>query len=428
MVALALVVASCASEDGETAPVTTAGPVGATSSTAPTTVAPPTTSLPATTTTTTEAPDPAPRDVWTAVLASVPVANATRTDAATIAAELGVDAANVFASDDYDSLEPGFWVVFADTYDDRRSAGNACFEYRDIAPDCYPRYLGSDPTLPFGPDSGQLLAVADGELVVLSTATGRVLRTIDPYWEGDGVFPDVPHAVAGTTTGYVSAGFEDFWFSCEASSGSLRSIDLTNGIVTELTDGISPVVSPDGSAIAYLRAGSCVPDPEVDGFWVVFFDTVVVRELASGEEREFTVDEPEQMTPESDLAALAWSRDGEAVYVLDGFAQVHRLDLAVGGSPIQTLVAPSLGEGARLIGETSDGIMLYATTDFTAGTSALLELDLETGERSLSVAYPAVATFALDVTGSVLAVQFGDLLDVGGVRVPSPVTVTAISW
>ena len=264
---------------------------------------------------------------------------------------------------------------------------------------------------------------------MISSDTGEVLRTVERHWNMEAVFAGLPVAIPGTSTAYLGVAFEDAWFSCESSQRAIRTIDLTTGVMTDVTDGARPRVSPDGRSIAYLRASTCIPDPQVNLFWDVFFDTVVVRDLATGEERLFTVDEPEQMSTASDIRDIAWAADGGSVYVLDGLALLHSLDLETGRSPLGApLVTSRLGDDWRLVGAESSGDVLFEVQHHNAATTDLYRVDSVSGGRTLVAAYPSTARFAIDATGEHFVTHFAGMLNDGETTVPVPGPIDGLSW
>lgn len=79
---------------------------------------------------------------WVAVLRSMEVDGFDRAEAeshaSSITDEVGADP-GVLLSDDYSSLNPGYWVVYAGGFDDRDAADAFCEEVADTVPDCYAR-------------------------------------------------------------------------------------------------------------------------------------------------------------------------------------------------------------------------------------------------------------------------------------------------
>jgi hypothetical protein len=205
-----------------------------------------------------------PRDIWTLIYASLDTGTNTREDALAIAAT--IDDAAVLLSDDYPSLNPGYWAVYAGEWQDRQQAGNGCPEDLDPSLSCYPRYLGEQ-SAEFLAGSYVVAQVVD-KLMVLDPTDGSVQATILDDFHVEAEYPGrfaLDHAGSQL---YFSLGFEDSWYSCESEQGQVVRLDLATGAEDVFTDGWSPAISPDGRWLAIVAAGDCYPDPEVDG-WVV---------------------------------------------------------------------------------------------------------------------------------------------------------------
>ncbi len=88
---------------------------------------------------------------------------------------------------------------------------------------------------------------------------------------------------------YVSHWIEDYWYSCDSSFPELQYIDFATGERETIGSGDFARPSPDGTRLAYLAASKCIPDPSNPANWVVaVLDTVVVRDLATGDELRYT--------------------------------------------------------------------------------------------------------------------------------------------
>jgi len=412
----------------------------ATTTAAPTTSlapAPTTTAAAAPTTTSGEAPpaQPLPFDSWTAVLASLPVADNTAEQARTVADKLGVTGAGVLRSDDYPSLTPGYWVVYTRPYEFSWEAVAACDELATVAPDCYARYLGADPTEPVGADSGTVVAIAGGtDLVVLSVSTGEVIRTIDPFFAGDGTYPSPPALTADGLSIDYAVSVEDFWFSCDASDGHLERMDLATGRKEKTGDGFSPRMSGDGATILYLAASECYPDPAEPVFVLAPIDTVVWRNTATGQETRRT------LAPHGDVAAgyeLSDIAGGPGdVFVIDNAGAVWRLPLGSSDTTppelVVDLAAAGLDTGSyRLVGYDNANDRLLVTYSYYDTDSEFTELhaiDPDSGAMERLDAYEGTAAFALDRTGRHLAIAAEGALITDDGRVPLHVSITTLGW
>ncbi len=48
---------------------------------------------------------------------------------------------DILVSDDYSSLNPGYWVIFVGTFDNEDDAAAFCRANRDVTEVCYQRFL-----------------------------------------------------------------------------------------------------------------------------------------------------------------------------------------------------------------------------------------------------------------------------------------------
>lgn len=438
---LTLAIAACSGDAA--APSTTVVPtatttttVAATTTEAPTTLPPTTTTVAPTSTTSSVPPTrPLPFESWTAILASLPVAENSAAQAYTVAEKMAVPGAGVLLSDDYPSLSPGFWVVYTAPYEYSWEAVAACERVVDVAPDCYPSYLGSDPEQPVGREHGTLVAITDNaELVVLSASTGEVVRTIDDSFGGNGDFPGTPALAAEGLTIDYSIGFEDYWFSCESSDGHLERLDLATGRSEKTGDGFSPSPSLDAATLLYLASSQCYPDPVDPQFVLAPADTVVWRDTATGSETKRTMPLPGDPVAGYELWDVAAGPDG--VYVVDTDGVIWRFPPTAGDagevSAVADLAAAGLDAGlSTLVGfDTARGLLLVSYTyfDTDAEFTELHGVDPARGTVERLATYEGVTAFALDATGQHLAVGNGTTLEVDGVELPLTNGVLALAW
>lgn len=374
-------------------------------STTTTTTAPTPTTAPASTTTTsveptstTAAPLAEPVEgTWTLVLASIPIGAGAEVEARRIAAD--VPGSGVLLSNDYPSLNPGYWVVFlgsADQEDDLK-----CPEGLDEGHSCYPRFLGTPPV-------ETAIAILGVELARIDVSTGETLATIDPFFSGDGRYRYGLSLTPDRTEAYFSENWEDSWYSCESSPGTVSKIDLDTGEIDELWVGNGATVSPDGRFVAYLEASRCIPDPQNPDFWVLTpYDRVVVVDLVFNEPAFMDT----QALPADylDPNALDWVRfhpDGDAL-VATAAGAVHKVPLGA-ANPIQTypLVADLAGVEHFPV-EVVDGALVV--TEWVELGFAVVSYDLDDGTRTeLWVAETWVEVGA-DESGNLIA-AYEDLL------------------
>lgn len=294
-------------------------------------------------------------------------------------------------SNDYPSLNPGYWVVFIGAAEDEEAL--SCPEDLGSEFSCYPRWLGQSPPRTAFADIGVAL-------VELDLATGEIVRTIEPFFNGDGVYrggfsltPDLTHL-------YYSEGWEDSWYSCEYSPGSVGRIDLETGQMEDLWQGTGATVSPDGRLVAYLEASQCLPDPEAPDIWVVTpYDRVVVVDLALTEPAFMD----SQALPSSydDPNALAWVRfhpDGQAL-VATQEGTVHKVPLGA-ANPIQSYPIVLSGMEGFPVDVAGNGLVM---TEWTDVGYALVSYDLASGDRTELWTTETWISAGVDAEGSIVA-------------------------
>jgi len=354
---------------------------------APSTTAPPTT-LAATTTTTEEtttttavrAPSTEAWGSWTLILASLEVdAAGSEERAEEIAAE--IDGAMVLWSDDFPSLNPGYWVVYWGRFESGREASNWC---SDLPAEltCYPRYLGSDVS-PLAA-AGHAILIDGGALVIVEVESGERRKMLDPYFTGDGRFAGGLELTPDGSVLYYDVGWEDSWYSCESSRSQVERLDLAFGTTTVVGPGFGPALSPDGRWMVLLVGVQCLPDPEQPDYWVLTpTDTVVLYDLESGrpvEQRRWSVAAPPVSYEDPTMLTwVDWRADSETLLVANHGGSIFEIGLnhegsIDGGDPILEGVR---GFPQALIGET-----LYVVLDPTPeewGGFDLIAVDLATG-------------------------------------------------
>jgi hypothetical protein len=139
---------------------------------------------------------------WTVILESLEVAEYSQAEATanlSIYADFDVET-GVFLSDDYGSLNPGYWVIYAGMFDTRDEAAALCSSIRGSVDFCYERYLQDLPTVT-GPngDCGPY-----GRFDVVGVATGTRLNV----YVGPSSGQQVLGAFGSSATGVLSAGPE----------------------------------------------------------------------------------------------------------------------------------------------------------------------------------------------------------------------------
>ncbi len=251
---------------------------------------------------------------------------------------------------------------------------------------------------------------ADNQLLEVDAASGETVRVLDEFFSGDGVFRGGLRLSPDRATIWFSEGYEDSWYSCESSVGSWGRLDTTTGEMQLLGSGSGVEPSSNGELVSYVTSGVCVPDPEEPDLWVLTpNDRVVVRDLASGDERVFETD-----TTPADYAAPgavvgANFGPGGSLLVLMGDGRLFDVDLD-GSSVIQdhpVAVDEVLGDP---VSSTDDALI---TVDFgDEGSSDVYAVDLASGEPTLLVSSGAFMAVGVSAGGQIAVSSF------------EPVTVT----
>ncbi|MDJ0959166.1 MAG: hypothetical protein QNJ88_00815 [Acidimicrobiia bacterium] len=404
--AVVVALASCGG-DGEQATTTLADPV---TSVPPVTVAPSTTSLPATSsTTTTAAPtlaDPPEFDRWTTILASLPVDEWDET-AATEEAFTMVDlGTGLLRSEDYPSLNPGYWVVFSGDFATQEEALAHCRLLQEQDVGCYHRFLGEAPVIVAGLSERTMVAWVDSVLAVVDVDTGATVHEVTDFYAGGGVFPGALQLGNDGTGVFFGVGFEDFWYSCDASVGRIDYVDLTTAERTEVAAGAGPSLSPDGSRLAYVASSICIPDPDRENEVIAFFDSVAVLDLVTGRTQTWGPSPGTAQTPQSAVASLAWDTDGNRIFVAMEEGSLRVVDTRVGAALDATT---SVGSGRTdtgfgtwvLEGVTDTGTLLLTEVDYATNTSRVIEIDRSSGSVVRADSWlDGYWTVRLDASGS----------------------------
>ncbi len=410
---LLLLAGACTTTASTTTTTTSTAPTTAATTTPPDTVAPP---VEVTTTTTTVT---AVWGQWTLVLASIPIGAGAEAEATARAVE--VAGAGVLLSNDYPSLNPDYWVVFFGTWPDRPGTEDC----PEVPPGftCYPRFLGDV-------EAETAIALVDQDLVEINTTTGEVVRTVTEFFSGDGAYRGGFELTPGREYLYFSEGWEDSWFSCESSPGSVGRIDLSTGDITILWTGTGISISPDGNFAAYLEASQCIPDPEEPDYWVLTpYDTVVVVDLRimepvlmHSQALPLGYDDPNA------LRAVDFHADGDVVVLgEDGVLYKVPLGAAAAIQSHPQLLTGITGYSAAVAGDA----LLTVEWNGGEGDASEIELkaqDMTTGAVTYLLTAPAWIEVGVSPTGAIIAAFENEVYP----HLDNPITagswVGAIDW
>lgn len=247
-------------------------------------------------------------------------------------------------------------------------------------------------------------AVGDSDLVEIDVADGSVTRTVSELFEGDGVFRGGLRLAPDGATLWYSEGYEDGWFGCESSVGSIGRVDVASGAATTFAAGSGVEVAPDGSRIAYLASDLCLPDPENPADWVLTpYDRVVVADPVAGTE-QVVVTEP---APDAGDAptAVTWAGfapNGELL-VLTAAGRLRRVDLA---GPAVLQEHPVVLEEVRGIpvGTTEGALITVDAGD--EGSADVFAIDLASGGASLLASSEGFVTVGVAANGAIVVAGF----------------------
>ncbi len=394
---------------------------------ATTTTAPSTTTITSTATTTTSTPNRLPGwDTWTLIYASLDVATHSGEEAAAIAAT--IDDAAVLISDDYPSLNSGYWVVYAGEWHDRRDASAWCPRVLEPSLSCYPRYLGgriSELVV-----AGGAVAQLNEKLVVLDPESGEIQATLSDNFHNEGEFPGWFNLNLRESELYFGLGFEDSWYSCESDKGQVIRLDLDTGTEDVFADGWSPTISPDGRWLALVSAAECYPDPEVGGWVITPGSQVEVYDLSTDAMLPAFLFRPEiaptSYDDERQVLAVYWDAASGGLLVALGDDTVRSVALTRGVVLDEAPVIFEMGE-SYLAAVSPD---CYYFTSATGSESVLVtEVDRVTDEvTSMREAGGYWTGIAVNRDGEVLIGSSGQLILPSGEVVPIEGDVYNLAW
>lgn len=287
------------------------------------------------------------------------------------------------------------------------------------------------PTAPEASLPATAFVTADSQLLEVDAVTGETVRVIDDFFDGDGVFRGGLRLSPDRSTIWYSEGYEDSWYGCETSIGSWGRIDAATGTqeILGLGSGVEP--SGDGEFVAYVTSSLCLPDPENPEFFVLTpADRVVVREIATGEEREYVTDTPPDSYDSPSVVQGAGFSPRGSLLVLLGDGRLFDVDLD--GPPVIQEHPVALADVEGLpVAATADDVLTVVFGD--EGSTDLFAIDTGSGERRLLAsagAYMAVGVSADDqiVVSAVEPVTVADGAAVTILEVPGDVFVFDIDW
>lgn len=161
-----------------------------------------------------------------------------------------------------------------------------------------PTSLPTTPTsaVPPAPPTTIVAVTLDGRVVALDAVTGAELRELANLGDPRVAVPEGPGPNFVTQVSVTPDGSTAYYDTCcEPAVGTIFSVP-TDGSrpPSPLVNGLGPAVSPNGRYLAYTAVNA-----------------LVVRDLATGDERTFT--DP-SYDPSPLFGDVAWSRDGTKVY------------------------------------------------------------------------------------------------------------------
>ncbi|MGD9792138.1 MAG: hypothetical protein AB7V43_01550 [Acidimicrobiia bacterium] len=196
---------------------------------------------------------------------------------------------------------------------------------------------GTSPTtVPALPDT-LLVGWDNGVIAEHDIRSGKIVRTIttEAYPEGR-FFSDLHRAPNGAV--YVASGYEDSWYSCDYIDGDISVID-GDGSIDRIAPGGPPIISADGTKLAYLTSSDCVTDPENEMWFVSNIDTLVVRTLATGAERSWTFPGAQYRADARPvLRSPVWANGGAVLVMSDD--RIVTVD-------VNSTAVPSIASGKR---------------------------------------------------------------------------------
>lgn len=272
-----------------------------------------------------------------------------------------------------------------------------------------------------------------GDVVSISLQTGEIARTIVPG--GEGWWMGAMHLMPDASRFYSTRGFEDYWFSCEASKGEMISVG-PNGDIEDAGSGFAPVPSFDGTSLLSIAASECFPDPEQPESWVLApADTIVVRNIETGSETRLVVPlDGDAPAMDHEFVAAVWDGAATGAYVLDRTGAIRHF----------TLDGDAAGEERAIAHVPGDAITAWSLHGFqyTPKPSVIVSAISWRDENPFTEVYrigddgtvelirsgPGIISAAVDRTGQhlLLVDQATAIWEGGQVTLQAP--ITNIAW
>ncbi len=141
--------------------------------------------------------------------------------------------------------------------------------------------------LPDEPTAQLFVGWASGTIAVHDSRTGALTQIVTTFGPYDASFTSLVGRTADGTTVFRAV-VEDSWYSCDTVLGTIEVVS-PDGTSTPVPRAGSPTLSGDGSTLAYVSFSECGQDPaESTPSMLPLVDTIVLRSIATGEERRWT--------------------------------------------------------------------------------------------------------------------------------------------
>ena len=247
-------------------------------------------------------------------------------------------------------------------------------------------------------------AAANEQLIEVDVATGATVRVLQEFFSDEGVFRGGLRLSPDRSVIWFSEGYEDSWFGCESSIGSFGSVDAATGEleVQGVGSGVEP--SADGQLISYITSSLCLPDPENPEIWVLTpSDRVVVRQLDTGDEREFVTDTPPDGYGAPSAVLGAVFSPGGSLLVLLGDGRLINVDID-GSGVIQDHPVALPEVVGNPVAATADALITLLFGD--EGSTDIFSIDPATGAPTLLASAGAYVAVAVSADGQIAVSSF----------------------